>query len=41
MLGREAANSNISNGLSSRQVGIDHKLPDTIKSRENGTHLPY
>ena len=26
---------------SSRQVELDHKLPDTIKSRENGTHWPY
>ena len=38
-LEREA--KNISNDSpSSRHVGIDHtcKLPDTIKSRENGTH---
>ena len=29
-----------SNGSSARKVGIDHKLPDTIKSRENNTHFP-
>ena len=37
-LEREAQYS--SNGSSSRKVGIDHKLPDTIKSRENNTHFP-
>ena len=38
---RETTNLSKFNGLSSQEVGIDHKLPDTIKSRENGTHIPY
>ena len=33
---------NLSNSSSpSQKLGIDHKLPDMIKSRENGTCVPY
>ena len=41
-LEREVANLS-NDSPSSQHVGIiDHKLPDTIKSRENGTHsMPY
>lgn len=38
-LERDAAN--ISNGSSSQQAEVDHKLPDTISSRENAMHVPY
>ena len=37
----EAAKLSSMNGSSSsRQIEVDHKLPDKIKSRENGTLLP-
>ena len=39
-LERDAANVSSSGSLS-RQTEVDHKLPDTINSRENGMHVPY